>query len=144
YRYLRGVLMRDHRMSVKFLMTEGDADLAKASDQYIAKLPEDEAATFQYDMVILGDVRPDFFSAAQLAWIEKLLRDKGGSFLMLGGRQYAPMSYADTPIAKLLPVKLAADGRDAIHPAVYPVVTQAGTQSQIMTLEGQEEDNAAA
>src|SRR5262249_53547500 len=53
YRYLRGVLMRDHRMSVKFLMTEGDADLAKASDQYIAKLPEDEAATFQYDMVIL-------------------------------------------------------------------------------------------
>ena len=30
YRYLRAVLQRDHRMNVKFLLTEGDPDLAKA------------------------------------------------------------------------------------------------------------------
>lgn len=144
YRYLRAVLMRDHRMTTKFLMTEGDADLAKASDQYIARLPEDEAGTFQHDLVILGDVRADYFTPAQLAWIEKLVRDKGGSFLMLAGHQHAPMSYGDTPIAKLLPVKLAADGREAMDPNVYPTVTQAGAQSLIMALEPGEEDNAAA
>ncbi len=144
YRYLRAVLLRDHRMAVKFLMTEGDADLAKASEQYIAKLPEDEKSTFDYDMVILGEVPASYFSAAQLGWLEKLVRDKGGSILMLAGHQHAPMSYADTPIAKLLPVKLAAGGRDIVEAGVHPVVTQAGMQSQIMALEAQDGDNQQA
>lgn len=144
YRYLRAVLLRDHRMAVKFLMTEGDPDLAKASEQYIDKLPEDEKSTFDYDMVILGEVPASYLSAAQLGWLEKLVRDKGGSLLMLAGHQHAPMTYADTPIAKLLPVKLAAGGRDIIEAGVHPVVTQAGAQSQIMALEPQDEDNQHA
>src|SRR5262249_30111716 len=73
FRYLRAVLERDHRMVVKFLLTEGDKDLAGASDRYLARFPEDEAAAFQHDLVILGDVPADYFTPAQLTWLEKLV-----------------------------------------------------------------------
>lgn len=144
YRYLRAVLLRDHRMTVKFLMTEGDQDLARASDQYVDRFPEDEASAFKYDLVIVGDVPADFFTPAQLTWLDKLVREQGGSFLMLGGHKYAPMTYLDTPIAGLLPVKLTARGRELVDPGVHPVVTPAGAQSAIMALEESAADNQAA
>jgi hypothetical protein len=145
FRYLRAVLERDHRMTVKFLLTEGDKDLAKASpEKYLASLPEDEKAALDHDHVILGDVPADVFTAKQLSWLEKLVREKGGSFLMLGGSRHAPAKYADTPVAKLLPVKLSAGGRQLVASDVYTVVTTAGDESRILTLEDARADNRAA
>jgi len=143
YRYLKAVLTRDRRINVQFLLTEGDPDLPKLSDQFIARLPENEADTFKYDLVILGEVRSDYFTPAQHEWIEKLVRDRAGSLLMLAGHQYAPMSYADSPIGKLLPVKLGV-GREFVDAAVHPVPTLDGVRSQILALELGEDENREA
>lgn len=140
YRYLRAVLTRDRRLEVKFLLTEGDRDLANASDQFVARFPEQEADAFRYDLVILGDVPADFFTPAQLEWLEKLVRERGGSFLLLAGPQHAPTSYFDTPVARLLPVKLAAGIREPVDPGVHPVVTPEGAQSLMMALEPSDEE----
>lgn len=144
FRYLRAVLERDHRMTVKYLLTEGDGDLAKASRQYLASFPDDEKAAFDHDLVILGDVPADYFTAKQLDWLERLVREKGGSFLMLGGARHAPAKYIDTPVEKLLPVKLSAGGRELLRSDVYPAVTREGRESRILSVvEGEAENRAA-
>jgi hypothetical protein len=139
FRYLRAVLLRDERLEVNFLMTEGDPELARASSRHLELFPEDAAETFKYDLVILGDVPADYFTQSQLERIEELVVKRGGSFLMLAGRKYAPSSYRDTPIASLLPVKIGNGGYDRIGPLVYPVPTAKGLQNLIAKLSPSEQ-----
>ena len=135
YRYLRRVLMRDHRLEVKFLMTEGDKDLAKYSDEYIAEFPQEKDKAFQFDLVILGDVPARYFTPAQMARMEELVKDRGGSLLMLAGSRFAPTSYTGTPIADMLPVKFKNESWETVDDATYPLITPEGFRSSIMALE---------
>ncbi|MFW6163007.1 MAG: hypothetical protein ACODAJ_09575, partial [Planctomycetota bacterium] len=120
YRYLRRVLLRDESLDVKFLMTEGDRDLAKVHEQYLATFPEEAAKAFAIDLVILGDVPARYFTPSQLERMEQLVRERGGSLLMLAGERHAPASYYDTPIADVLPVKLHPAGRESVPESLHP------------------------
>ena len=135
YRYLRQVLLRDPRLQVQFLLTEGDRDQALASDLYLTDFPEDAAKAFHFDLVILGDVPSSYFSRAQLERIEELVQKHGGSFLMLAGRRHAPLSYVGTPVASLLPVRLRTEGWRDVDDSVHPVVADDAAQSAVVTLE---------
>jgi hypothetical protein len=128
YRYLRVLLQRDPRLDVQFLMTQGDADLALGSKEYLARYPESAEDAFSYDLVILGDVPSWYFNRAQLDRIAELVRDRGGSLLMLSGEQYAPVSYLDTPLADMLPVRATREYVQ-IPGSVFPVATPAGKRS---------------
>jgi hypothetical protein len=143
YRYLRGVLLRDHRLDVKFLLTEGDPDLAKTSPLYLARFPEEADRAFRFDLVIVGDVPKTHFTAAQLKRLEELVRDHGASFLMLAGHQHSPQSYGDSPIASLLPVRLGETARETVDPSLHPAVTDAGSQSLMVSLEPSAERTTA-
>jgi len=143
YRYLRGILTRDHRLDVKFLLTEGDPELAKASDEYIEKFPDKASEAFRYDLVILGDVPADYFEADQLERIEELILEHGGSLLMLAGRNNAPMSYRETPIETLLPVKIGRGSFEKVEPTVFPVPTEKGLESLLVRLAPTEEKTRA-
>ncbi len=141
FRYLRRVLLRDPRLEVKFLLTEGDRDLAASSDEYLDDFPEEASRAFLYDLVILGDVPASYFSLAQLTRIEQLVREHGGSFLMIAGRSHAPGSYAGTPIESLLPVKLRGNGYRDVDDETYPVVTPAGEDNPITLLDSPKEES---
>ncbi|MDP6209436.1 MAG: hypothetical protein QGG01_14075, partial [Roseibacillus sp.] len=65
YRYLRWVLLRDPRLQVQFLMTQGDPALAASSPLHIGRFPEDPKEALKYDLIILGDVPASFLNAAQ-------------------------------------------------------------------------------
>jgi len=144
YRYLRAVLLRDHRLDVKFLMTQGDRDLAKANpDRYLAQFPEVASEAFRFDLVILGDVPATYFAPAQLARMEELVRERGGSLLAIAGHHHPLATYLGTPIANVLPVRLQPAGWEAVDDAVHPIVTQAGQESTVTSLEGAEDENKA-
>ena len=143
YRYLRAVLLRDHRLDVKFLMTQGDRDLARASDRYLATFPETTGEVFPFDLVILGDVPASYFSARQLARMEELVRQHGGSLLMLAGARHAPASYVGTAIKDVLPVRLRPEAAERVGDLVHPVVTEAGQKSAVVSLERDADRNAA-
>ncbi len=131
YRYLRVLLLRDPRLDVKFLMTQGDPDLAAASPEYLARYPEKPAEAFIYDLVILGDVPSWYFNRPQMERMVELVRERGGSVLMLAGEQYAPASYVDTPLAEVLPVRITRDYQ-LMPPEVYPLATPVGKRSFAM------------
>jgi hypothetical protein len=141
YRYLRQVLLRDPRMDVKFLLTEGDRDQALASDLYLSDFPEDAAKAFAFDLVILGDVPASYFSQAQMARMEELVQKRGGSFLMLAGQQNAPLTYIGSPIANMLPVRLRSEGYQTVDDALCPVIAEGAADSAIMTLDMPRERN---
>jgi len=142
YRYLRWVLLRDQRLNVKFLMTEGDPSLASTSPRQLAKFPEDPAEITKYDLIILGDVPAKYFNATQLERIEELVRERGGSLLMLAGPVGAPASYTQTAIAKVLPVKFGNEPWMTVSENRFPVVTPEGLESPCTSLMSPAEENA--
>ncbi len=143
YRYLRRVLLRDHRLDVKFWMTEGDRELAKHSDSYLATFPMAPGQAFEYDLIIVGDVPRKTFTPLQMQRMEELVRDHGGAFLMLAGLYYAPVEYVNTPIGDMLPVRVRPDGWRSLNDMVHPVVTPEGSSSAVALLTYPEDRNSA-
>jgi len=134
YRYLRWVLLRDPRLEVKFLMTQGDPNLAAISPYHVARYPEDAAAAMQNDLVIIGDVPSTYFTPAQLDRMEELVKTRGGSMLMIAGPIGSPSSYVNTPVGRMLPVAIGTGQWMPVSDTVHPVVTPEGEQSRIVSL----------
>lgn len=134
FRYLRWVLLRDPRLDVKFLMTQGDPALAGSSPRYIAKFPLDPAEALKYDLIILGDVPASTFNSAQTELIQKLVKERGGSLLMIAGPMAAPATYRETPIGEILPVNIGSSGFHNVAPTDSPEVTAAGRESLATSL----------
>lgn len=142
YRYLRAILKRDPRINATFIQSNVGPEVARNSQEHIERFPNNRDDAFQYDLVILGDVDSAFFSDEELGLLEELIRDRGASLLMLCGPMYSPTSYADTPVAKMLPVRFDPDGEwEEVAASVYPVLTPEGTSSLVMTLENEPEAN---
>ncbi len=142
FRYLRAMLKRDPRINATFIATRAQPELAQSSSEYIAQFPEDREEAFSYDLVILGDVNSSFFSAEAFQRLEELVRERGGSLLMLCGARFAPASYAGTPVERMLPVAFDPDAPwEDVDESVYPVLTPEGRSSLVMTLETDQDEN---
>ncbi|HEY3320263.1 MAG TPA: vWA domain-containing protein [Planctomycetota bacterium] len=144
YRYLRQVLLRDARLDVRFIMSEGDPELPKSSERYLAEFPKEAAEAYKYDMVILGDVNPEKLTTEQMERLEEMVRARGASFLMIAGHFYTPRAYAGTPIEKILPVELSGVGPASVPagagwmivpPTLKLRLTPEGERSAIMRLD---------
>lgn len=142
FRYLRAMLKRDPRINATFIGTRSQPELAQNSSEYIAAFPEDREEAFSYDLVILGDVDSAFFSTEAFQRLDELVRERGGSLLMLCGARFAPASYAGTPVERMLPVKFDPDAEwEDVDESVYPVLTPEGRSSLVMTLETGRDEN---
>ena len=131
FRYLRWVLLRDPRLNVRFLMTQGDKHLAATSPRHLGAFPSKAEEILDIDLVILGDVSSRYFKPEQLQWMEDLVKKGGGSLLMLAGPVGSPSSYTETRIAEMLPVKLDSVRWRGMPSTVHPVVTAAGLRAML-------------
>jgi len=136
YRYLSAILKRDPRINATFINSTAGPEIARNSPDHIERFPSKREEAFKYDLVILGDVDSAFFSPEELILLEELVRDRGGSLLMLCGPLYSPASYADTPVATMLPIRFDPEGKwEELSESVHPVLTPEGSNSMVMTLE---------
>ena len=68
------------------------------------KVPEE---LFAYHAVIIDDLEAQFFTADQLALLQRFVSERGGGFLMLGGQEsFQQGKYQRTPVGDMLPVYL--------------------------------------
>lgn len=142
YRYLTAILKRDPRMDVTFIASSVGPEIARNSPDHIERFPSKREDAFQYDLVILGDTDAKFFTEEELNTLEELVRDRGASILMLCGPMHSPLSYAETPLEDMLPIRFDADGKwEKVSDSVYPTLTSEGRSSMVMTLEEKTEDN---
>lgn len=74
--------------------------------------PKKRADLFAYHAVIIDDLEAEFFTHEQQLLLQRFVRERGGSVLMLGGQEsFHAGGYAKTPLGDLLPVYL--DGTPA-------------------------------
>ena len=70
--------------------------------------PTTREELFRYDGLILGSIEASFFTHDQLLMIAEFVAERGGGFLMLGGRRaFSEGGWNGTPVADLLPVVLS-------------------------------------
>jgi hypothetical protein len=105
YRYLKTLLTREGTFTSSMFLLSADKDFAQEGTRPITRLPETAKELDPYDLVIIGDVDPTYFSPEQI----KLLRDhvavRGAGLLWIGGDQYTPRAYESTGLANLLPMR---------------------------------------
>ena len=141
FRYLRWVLLRNPHLQTRFLMTEGDPDLATMSPHFMPGFPSDVRNVFEYDLIILGDVSAKYFKPGQLDLLETQIKEHGGSLIMIGGVLHAPASYQGTAVETILPVNIGAGRPRVVANNVSPSLPSDQASSPITTLLDEPEAN---
>lgn len=142
FRYLSAILKRDPRLKTTFIASSAGPEFARNSPEHIERFPSKREEAFKYDLVILGDVDAGFFSPEELGLLEELIRDRGGSLLVLCGPTHTPSSYSGTPVETMLPVRFDAESKwELTSESAYPVLTPEGRSSMVMVLENEPEEN---
>lgn len=108
YRYLKNVLSREKSVTfASTLLAAGRRYLQEGSESLEA-IPSTPTEWARFDVIMLGDLRPDVFTQQQLA----LLRDRvsiGGAGLMwIAGEGAVPTAWRSTALADLLPMTFGA------------------------------------
>jgi len=105
-RYLRNLFQRDEAWQVNALIVgrssqhrvlprgEGDNDF-----------PTNEARLTDYDLIVLGEVDADTFTAEEQTWIREYVA-RGGGLVVIDGTRGKWKGLAETPLGDLLPVTL--------------------------------------
>ncbi len=89
----------------------------ESPEELAGGFPTTREELFQYKGLIVGSFEADFFTADQQQMIHDFVSQRGGGFLMMGGRNaFGEGGWADTPVADLLPVELEPPFADEDNP----------------------------
>jgi hypothetical protein len=143
YKFLQSALYRDRRVEVTYLLTQADAKVLQAGPPFLAAFPEREQL-FGFDAIVLGDVPATYFGVQRLEWLRDFVKE-GGGLIHIAGKQHAPASYVNTPLAEVLPVEFLpvqfpVEG-DARTQPFSPVLTEVGRRSDLLALVDNKEEN---
>ncbi len=135
YRYLRQDLRREPTTRLGCLLLSTDNRFAQEGNIPMARFPDTARQLDRYDVLLLGDVDPNYFSQAQEKLILHFVGAAGGGFGMIAGPDDAPRAYRGTRLAALLPVRPGRPGDPALAfppPAPFHLhLTAAGRASPI-------------
>ena len=119
--FIKRALMLDPGIEVDSVVRKGrDAQgdstyfVQSGSDragQLASGFPDNRAALYQYDAVILANIEPDSLSRVQLGMIADFVDQRGGGLLVLGAKSFAQQGLMGTPIDEVLPVSQNDRGR---------------------------------
>jgi uncharacterized membrane protein len=149
YGFLRRAILEDKNLRLVTLLRQANGKFLRQgveSGSVLEKgFPTDKAELFRYKTVILGSVEASFFTFDQLRMIADFVSQRGGGFLMLGGKNsFGQGGYANTPIEDLLPVNIgrAAGGIQEFLELEYRIrLTDYGALHPIMRLSLSDEQN---
>lgn len=151
YAFLRRAVSIDKNLHLVTLLRQADGKFYRQGIESQATLekgfPVEKAELYQYKALILGSVEASFFTFDQLRLISDFVAERGGGFLMLGGKSsFGQGGYSNTPLEDLLPVELRAKPGDPIAPfdqeSEFKVqLTAEGLTHSVTRLSPSEEDN---
>jgi hypothetical protein len=132
YRYLKNFLERDETIELSALLLSSDPEYADQDNTAIAVFPTTQDELFQFDVIVLGDIQPGFFTSTQLKNIVEFVSVKGGGLIQISGENFAPLNYRGTPLEDLLPIELS----DARNPTRGAAANDLAAFRPRLTLEG--------
>jgi len=109
YRYLKNLLLRERSIRSSALILSSDRRYLQEGTDPLASIPRTREEWQPFDVIIMGDVRSELFSAEQLAQIKELVANKGAGLLWIAGPNSTPQTWRGTPLADLLPFTMDDD-----------------------------------
>ena len=135
YRYLKNAILRDKTTLFSCILVEADPTLGGEGNQPIYGFPRDRKALFNYDIIILGDVPRDFFSAADMKNIRGFVEERGGSLITMAGELFLPWQYKNTDLDEVWPIPVPATRREQLFTEPFQLqLTDAGARNPMMFL----------
>jgi uncharacterized membrane protein len=139
FRYIRRALLDDPNIRLVTLLRSSPNKFYRQGldkEETLAEgFPKKKEELFAYKGLIFGSIESTFFSQEQLKMVVDFVSNRGGGFMMLGGRNsYSAGHYENSPIADILPVQLAAGDRTPVIGPVKMVVTDYGRTHPLMKL----------
>lgn len=104
YHYLVTMLNREASIDSSVLLVDADRSFVQEGDTPISRFPQTAEEIRPYDVIMIGDVHPRFFSDRQLALIREHVATRSAGLLWVGGERHTPNRYAGSDLELLLPM----------------------------------------
>ncbi len=97
--------------------------------------PTKKEELFAYKGLIFGSIESTFFTQDQLKMVVDFVSNRGGGFLMMGGRNsFAGGRYENSPIADILPVQMSSGDRTPVIGKLKMAITDYARTHPLMRL----------
>ena len=111
FKFIRRALQEDRNLQLVTLLRTSDNKFyhqgLEGEDTLAAGFPRTPDQLYPYKGLILGSIEAGFFTPSQQEMMVDFVGERGGGFMMLGGRgSFDAGGYAGTDIAEMLPVHL--------------------------------------
>lgn len=106
FRYLKHLLEREKTVQVHTVLQDADIEYSAEDETVLDHFPVKRDELFDYDVVIFGDVNPDYLSSTVFENLNLFVRDKGAGIIFIAGPRHNPLDYRGTPLEVMLPVEL--------------------------------------
>ena len=115
-RFITTLLLREPSVTSSSVLLSPGRTYLQEGDILIDRLPNTPEDWRPIDVIIMGDIRPEMLTAAQQEQIRQRVGTGGAGLLWIAGETAPPAAWADSPLADLLPVRLAATASAAGSP----------------------------
>ncbi len=105
YRYLKNLLMREETIDATTMLLASDRRFIEEGQPISGPIPDSLDAWEPFDVVILGDVKPDLFSDSQLSSLKQHIESRGCGLLWIAGEGATPNAWSGSMLAPLLPMQ---------------------------------------
>jgi len=141
YRYLKGMLVREDSIDSSILLLSADRHFGQEGDTPIARLPADPEEMLPFDVIVIGDVPANYFTADQMALMRDQVGVHGAGLLWMGGPRSTPGSYAGSILEALLPMREPAAAQPANATSIAMQPAPAARALSVLQLRGPSSDN---
>lgn len=110
YRYLKNLLMREDTINATTMLLASDRRFIEEGQPMRGPVPSSIEDWEPFDVVILGDIRPDLFSDAQLSSLKEHIESRGCGLLWIAGQGATPNAWVGSELGSLLPMQSGKAG----------------------------------
>jgi hypothetical protein len=139
YRYLKNLMIREKSITSSIMLISADRTFAQEGDVALRRLPQDENELRPYDVIVIGDVKSNFFSAEQLSLFYRQVNEEGAGLVWMAGPRYTPSTYVPTQLSSLLPMR-GAGGLTTLAAPIDVVPTAIAKQLNVLRLRSGPDD----
>lgn len=107
FRYLKNLLIREGSIRASNLLLAVEKRFLQEGDELLRALPRSSEEWAPFDVVVMGDLRPDLFTSDQLQQLREHVAVRGAGLLWVAGPGATPGAWFQTPLAELLPFTTA-------------------------------------
>ncbi|MCL4221073.1 MAG: hypothetical protein KJZ65_06860 [Phycisphaerales bacterium] len=108
-RYVKNLLMRERSIRSSSLVLSANRRYLQEGDVDVVQLPRSVEEWAAYDVVIIGDLRPELLGQETLAQLREHVADRGAGLVWIAGPGALPRAWRNSPLADLIPVVMDSD-----------------------------------